>query len=276
MKPLSLARLLAACAACLLIAAACGSDDDSAADATATATATAEATATDEATAEPTATEEATEAPTEAPTEEATATPEPTEEAPSLEGELIGIFSIDPASCEEDDVAGSYFRMIQPEGDPEEGPFVPNGDTICSDPTYTALAPGTDGGLIAGSFQPAPDPPFDEDGNGLSEAITEPTLFFGVGFSVATDTEGNVPTIVAADGVLSGDLSAWTAYYGDLIFLQGSPYPDGSLPGLTTEVSGTIDPETGEYVLEWSSQIEGGAFNEFTGVWHLEGTFEAS
>lgn len=261
-------KLLAVLAACLMIAAACSSDssDESASDDSTTTT-------TEEATEE--AAEEATTAPTdeatEAPTEEATEAP--TEEAPALEGELLGTFAIDPASCEGEDVSGSYFRMIQPEGDLTEGPFVPNGDTSCTDPTYTALEPGTDGGLVTGEYQSAPDPAFDDAGNGVAEAITEPTLFFAVGFAVGTEEDGDVPMIVATDGELSGDLSAWTAFYGDLVFPQGAPLPDGSLPGLTTEISGTIDVETGEYVLDWASQIVGGAFNDFTGVWHLEGTF---
>ena len=40
-------------------------------------------------------------------------------------------------------------------------------------------------------------------------------------------------------------------------------------------MTGTYDAETGAFVLEWSSQIVGGPFNDSTGVWHLEGTFEA-
>ena len=274
MKHSPLLKILIISAACVMIAAACSSDssDESAADeGTTTTTAPAED-PTEEATEAPT--EEATEAPTEeateAPTEEATETPS------QLEGELVGVFAIDPASCEGAEVSGSYFRMIQPEGDLAAGPFVPNGDTTCADPTYTALAPGTDGGLVTGVLQSAPDPPFDEAGNGLADAITEPTLFFGVGFAVGTEEDGNTPMIAVTDGELSGDLSAWTAFYGDLVFLQGAPLPDGSLPGLTTAITGTIDADTGEYVLEWSSQIDGGAFNEFTGLWHLEGTFEAS
>lgn len=46
--------------------------------------------------------------------------------------------------------------------------------------------------------------------------------------------------------------------------------------GVTSGPTGTIDAETGAFVLEWTSQIEGGAFNEFSGVWHLEGTFTAA
>jgi hypothetical protein len=29
-------------------------------------------------------------------------------------------------------------------------------------------------------------------------------------------------------------------------------------------------------LLEWASQIVGGAFDNFTGVWHLEGTLETT
>jgi len=41
-----------------------------------------------------------------------------------------------------------------------------------------------------------------------------------------------------------------------------------------------FDPEqigvnTGSYSLDWASQIVGGAFNDFTGVWHLEGVLES-
>ncbi|MFV1989948.1 MAG: hypothetical protein ACC652_04320 [Acidimicrobiales bacterium] len=199
-----------------------------------------------------------------------------TEAGSSFEGELVGIFQIDPASCAGADVEGSYFRMIQPQGDLVEGPFVPNADSSCEDTTYTPMAAGSDGGLVTGTYQPAPDPPFNDAGDGLSARIVEPATFFAVAFAIATDDEGKVPTISATDGVLSGDLSAWTAYYGNLIFLQGAPLPDGSMPGLTSAVTGTIDPESGGFVLEWSSQIEGGSFNDFTGVWHLEGTFKNS
>ena len=76
----------------------------------------------------------------------------------------------------------------------------------------------------------------------------------------------------ATDGELSGDVSAMAAYFGGEVFNQGAPKPGGSEPGPT----GTIDADTGEFVLEWSSVIAGGAFDGFTGVWHFEGTFAAS
>jgi hypothetical protein len=50
--------------------------------------------------------------------------------------------------------------------------------------------------------------------------------------------------------------------------------PQGAKPGLTAGPTGTYDAATKRYVLEWSSQIVGGPFNNFTGIWHLEGVFE--
>jgi hypothetical protein len=75
--------------------------------------------------------------------------------------------------------------------------------------------------------------------------------------------------VMATGGELTGELVAFTAYYGGQAFNQGGPKPDGS----GVPATGTIDPATGEYVLEWTSLIVGGSFDGFTGVWHLEGTF---
>lgn len=205
---------------------------------------------------------------------------ETTEAAAS--GELVGTFGIDPGT-DGTEVTGSYFRMVQSGGTVAEGPFVPNADSTATDQTYTLLEPGTDGGLVSGAFQPGPDPLFDADGNALADAIIQPVTFFGVAFSVTTadtDAETGDPvvavTITDEDGTLTGQTTAVTAAYGSQQFNQGAPKPDGSLPGETTEVTGTYDAETGAYTLEWASQIVGGSFDGFTGVWHLEGTFEAA
>jgi hypothetical protein len=256
-------RLIAALAVVALTAVSCGSDDDSndtastseSADDTATtdATAATDDTATTAATSEE-ATPEATEAPT-------------TEPAAMFDGELVGTFSIDDAVCDSADVTGSYFRMLQPDGN-----YIPNADSPCVDTTYSALTAGTDGGLVTGAYQPAPDPAFDEAGNGLADAIAAPVTFFAVKFAAATDPAEAMPTLSATDGVLSGDLSAFTAYYGGQSFNQGAPKPDGS----GEAPMGTIDPETGVFVLDWTSLISGGSFDGFTGVWHLEGTFAPS
>lgn len=200
-----------------------------------------------------------------------------TTEAPAatFDGELVGVFELTAADCgTAGSESGSYFRMAQIGGTLEEGPFIPNADSPCADLTYTPLAPGTDGGLVTDSYQPAPDPAFDDRGSGLADRIAAPVTFFGVDFAMATTDESSAPTITATDGALSGNVSAAAAYYAGLIFNQGAPKPDGSTPGLTFPApTGTIDPETGAYVLDWASQIVGGPFNDFTGIWHLEGTF---
>lgn len=244
--------LLAGVGALALFAAACSDDDKS------TATTPTEAAVTT--TAGDTSTSAAT-----------TETVPATEPAPSFEGVLVGLFSIDPAVCTDGPVtAGSYFQMVQPGGTPESGPFIPNADSLCTaDPTFSALTPGTEGGLLAGSWQQAPNPAFDAAGNGLAAAIFAPVKFFAVDFAGATDPNEAVPAILATNGVLTGDLSAFTAYYGAGTFNQGAPKPDGSGQAPT----GTIDAATGAYTLEWTSLIVGGSFDGFTGVWHLEGIF---
>lgn len=77
----------------------------------------------------------------------------------------------------------------------------------------------------------------------------------------------------ADGGKLSGDVAAFDATWNKQAFNQGSPKPDGSRPGNTSPATGTYDAATGAYSLTWTSQIVGGPFNNFTGYWHLEGTF---
>ena len=255
-------RLLGALAAATLVLAACGSDDDSSGD-----TASTEETTSTEATASTDA-PESTEAMTEETAPPATEAPT-TEPAVMFEGDLVGTFSIDDAVCDSADVSGSYFRMLQPGGTMTDGPFIPNADSACVDTTFSGLSAGVDGGLVTGTHQPAPDPAFDEAGNGLADAIFAPVPFFAVAFAGATDAAEAMPMLTATGGVLTGDLAAFTAYYGGASFNQGAPKPDGS----GEAPMGTIDPETGAYVLDWTSQIVGGSFNDFVGVWHLEGTF---
>jgi hypothetical protein len=255
-RPLRL--LLAVLAAVALLAAACGDDDDSASsDTTAPAEDTADTAETgDEEMADATTT---------------------TAAAAGFEGDLVGVFGVTAGMCDDAGMpSGTYFQMTQ-----ADGTSVPNADSACADQAYTLMTAGTDGGLMTGDYQPAPDPAFDDAGGALAAAITEPVKFFGLAFGAATeavqvqedgDVETPAPAITATDGTLSGDLSAMTAYYGGAAFNQGAPKPAGDEPGPT----GTIDPETGDYVLEWSSQIVGGSFDTFIGVWHLEGTFAES
>jgi hypothetical protein len=167
--------------------------------------------------------------------------------------------------------------MVAIGGTVEDGPFVPNGDSPCADQTFIPLLPGTDGGLLSGTLQPGQAPPFDADGNAVVDQIAAPTKFFGLDFGMASTDEAPPPMITATDGELSGDVASVSAYYAGEIFNQGSPKPDGSAPGITAPAAiGAIDSETGLYSLAWASQIVGGAFNDFTGVWQLEGIFTPS
>lgn len=245
---------VAAFGAFALIAAACGDDDD-AGDTTT-----------------PTTVAETTTAGVDTTAVSAETTVAVTEPMAVYEGDLIGVFSIDAGDCAGGSVTGSYFQMVQPGGTPEAGPFIANADSLCADTNYSLLTVGADGGLITGSWQAAPEPAFDAAGKGMADAIVAPVAFFGGSFAVATDPAEATPSITATDGALIADLSAFTAYWGTGIFNQGAPKPDGA----GTAPTGTIDPTTGVYVLEWTSLIAGGSFDGFTGVWHLEGTFSAA
>ena len=193
------------------------------------------------------------------------------------EGALVGTFRVTGGSCSS---GGSYFRMILPTGG-AGGPFVSNADSSCPDKTFTALSPGTNGGLVTGSYQPEPTPAFDADGNGRSNGITQPATFFGVQFSTSTNSTdpqtgiGAPPPAIAADGSgnLSGSLDAFAASWNHQEFNQGSPKPGGGRPGLTSGPTGSYNASSGAFTLEWTSQIVGGPFNNFTGQWHLSGTF---
>ena len=190
---------------------------------------------------------------------------------------LTGTFRVSAGSCS-GAITGTWFRMLSPTGSP-----VSNNDSPCSDKTYTPLSPGSDGGLVTGSYQPDPSPAFDGTGNGLARRIFQPAKFYGVEFAVATDstdpqtgTAVTAPSISTSGGTLSGDLRAFTVSWNNQHFNQGAPKPDGTSPGKTSGPSGTYNPSTGYYKLTWSSQIVGGPFNNFTGTWQIEGTFAPS
>ncbi len=159
--------------------------------------------------------------------------------------------------------------------------YLVNGNSTCSDQTYTLFQPGTGSGLVTGGYQPGSSPAFDGSGNALSDQIVQPATFFGVKFSVtteATDPQTNqavpAPSVDADGSTLTGNLEAWSAAWNKQYFNQGAPKPGGSSPGFTAGPTGTYDSSTGAFTLTWTSQIVGGPFNNFTGQWHLVGTFE--
>ncbi|HRC50712.1 MAG TPA: hypothetical protein PK331_07290, partial [Gordonia sp. (in: high G+C Gram-positive bacteria)] len=195
---------------------------------------------------------------------------------------LDGLFSITPGSCAGGTVTGSYFRMILPAGT-TAGPFLANGDSSCSDKTITPLAPGSAGGLRSGGFQPQPAAAFDAGGNALSGSVTQPVKFYGVGFATATNPvdpqtrrPAALPVLYNDNGDITGDLSAFGVTWNKQVFNQGAPKPGGGMPGKTSPVRGKYNPQTGDYAIEWTSQIVDGPFNNFTGLWRLTGRTTAT
>lgn len=192
---------------------------------------------------------------------------------------LRGTLRLAPGECTANGADSTYFRMILPDGSPS-GPFLNNSDSRCADQSFTPLQPGTDGGLVLQGYQPIPSPAFDKDGNALARRVTQPAPFYGTGFATSSNstdpqTKAKVPApLVSASGsTLTADLRAFSVIWNNQYFNQGSPKPDGSYPGNTRPAKGTYDAANGAFTLTWTSQIVGGPFDKFTGLWHLEGTF---
>ncbi|MFI5777459.1 hypothetical protein [Nocardia sp. NPDC051570] len=228
--------------------------------------------------------------------------------APAVAQPLVGLFRFTPGSARGNDVSGTWFRMVQPGGTPDKGPYMPNGDSPAQGGATTLLDPGTAGGLRTGGFQSEPNPGFAQ-GNSLAASITKPTKFFAVEFGISTNPvdpqtgrKVPAPTVVNIGGKLTADLSAWAASWNDQEFNQGAPKPpekDGPQVAGAEQVqrvwdwvaqkwfdqpksdaaqgpsaTGSYDSVTRKFTLQWTSLIVGGPFNGFTGVWHLEGVFE--
>jgi hypothetical protein len=193
---------------------------------------------------------------------------------------MIGTFTITAGSCSGGTASGTFLRMVLSGGSNSSGPYFSNSDSTCSDNSYTPLSPGTAGGLVTGSYQPQPSPAFDSSGNALSNQIIAPVAFEGVQFSTATnpvDPQTGLhvpaPSVTANGTALSGNLESFGVSWNKQEFNQGSPKPGGTSPGNTTPVTGTYNPATGAYTLQWSSQIVGGPFNGFSAFWNLTGKF---
>lgn len=192
---------------------------------------------------------------------------------------LTGTFTLTPGSCGGGAATGTYLRMILPSGGPS-GPFMSNSDSTCGDQSYTPLAPGSDGGLISGGYQATPTPAFDASGNARAGRITAPVAFYGTSFATSsnpvdpqTHAAVGAPQVWANGSSLTADLRAFSVTWNNQYFNQGAPKPDGSLPGNTRAATGTYDAATGAFTLQWTSQVVGGPFDKFTGLWHLTGRF---
>ena len=222
--------------------------------------------------------------------------------------ELVGLLKLTPGSFEGGKISGTWFRMVQIGGTPAKGPYMINANSPADGGKATLLAHGASKGVRFGGYQSQPSPAFDPKGNSLAGAITKPTKFFGVDFSIATNpvdpqtkTDVAPPTVYVRDGKLTADLSSWGVTWNNQVFNQGAPKPVTSTgakaPGQADAekvfdwvsgkylaaapkatisgkgATGTYDARTGKFVLEWTSLIVGGPFNQFVGSWHLEGTF---
>jgi len=223
--------------------------------------------------------------------------------------DLVGLFRLTAGAANGDKITGTWFRMVQPGGNAERGPYMINADSHAGGGQVTLLKAGTSGGLRTEGYQSQATPAFDAAGASLSDAITTPTAFFGVKFSISTNhvdpqTKAEVPppTVTLNHGKLRADLSSWAASWNKQDFNQGAPKPvsntQAQAPGQEkaervwdwvagkyldaapkptvsgSDATGTYDPTTHAFTLEWTSHIEGGPFNGFTGLWHLEGIFE--
>jgi len=240
-----------------------------------------------------------------------TTTPAATTTAATGGRVLIGLFRLTPGATSGGTLTGSWFRMLQPGGSVTSGPYMRNADSPADGGLATLLSPGTAGGLRSGGYQSQPTPAFDAGGNSLADSIMTPTEFFGVKFSVSsnrtdlqTQTVVPPPTIELRGGKLVANLSSWAASWNNQNFNQGAPKPVsstqakspgeaqasrawdwashewlGAVPKATITgagATGTIDLGTGHFTLQWTSHISGGPFNGFTGIWHLEGVYQAS
>ncbi len=225
--------------------------------------------------------------------------------------QLVGLFRLTPGSAVGNHLSGTWFRMLQPDATVANGPFMKNTNSAADGGLATLLSPGTAGGFRTGAYQSQPNPAFDSGGNSLASAITAPTEFFNVKFSISTNkidpqtkTACAPPIVELKNGKLTADLSSWAASWNKQNFNQGAPKPIRSTgaksPGQQqaqaawnyvsqrwlgsaakstvtgSSATGTYHPRTGAFELQWTSLIVGGPFSGFTGLWHLAGVFTPS
>lgn len=195
---------------------------------------------------------------------------------------LVGTFRITAGACNpvSGTITGSWFKLIFPHGNTSTGFFFPNSSSLCFNKGYTTLSPGTQGGLVSGSFQPGPSRAFDKKGDARASAIIRPVPFATIDLSLSTQSTDPqtrkpvpAPVILQKGDKLSGNTTALSAAWKRIYINQGSPKPAGRRPGLTLPVSGRYNARTRAFSLTWTSQIVGGPFTGFIGYWHLVGTF---
>jgi hypothetical protein len=202
------------------------------------------------------------------------------------DGEISGTVVIDAGTCDElGNPSGSWLRMIEPGGNVLAGPYITNYDSNCSEQTYSLLSPGKVG-LKLGKFQRHPNPAFDAATNGLADEIFSPVRFYSVNFAISTESQpekiGSALSpprfFVESTGDegspknvrLTANLQSLFVGWNGEFFEQGGPHPEG-FTGATTTPFGNINLETGQFTLQWSSQVDAGSFDGFIGQWQLTG-----
>lgn len=196
----------------------------------------------------------------------------------------------------------AYKDGIVSEDPPQMSGAVYAGGSYFAMPSYLGtslllLSPNVNGGYIDlfdyQSFVPNPDEPHpDLGGGGYSPTLTaesnilRPFTFFGiptyVGINPVSYQSGNPHSAPLLDIDVSSctappdakpycnitaDLSAWEVFWNGSVFEQG-PRPDNTEPFV---LATGVMYVGGHIVLEWVSQIRGGAFDGVIAVWHIEG-----
>lgn len=195
---------------------------------------------------------------------------------------LIGLFKLTPGQCTTAQAkpTGSYLIAISA----AENHAVTNKRGGCTNPAYTPLNPGSDGGLVTGAFQTEATPAFDARRDATASRIVTPVSFGHFKFGLSTnprdeqDAPGGKPTFpapVAIDtkGALAIDLRSLVLLYAGK---ANSTCKQSSGLGCwelgSKSASGTYDATTHQFVVDWFS---GESFvpNGDSVEVHLEGTF---
>jgi hypothetical protein len=198
---------------------------------------------------------------------------------------LVGTFRLEPGQCTSATAAptGSYLEVT----DAADAKEVDNPQSGCANRQFTLLAPGTDGGVVTGRFQPDPTPTFDSHGNSLAASIVAPVTFQGTMLGMATnaDDEQDGPNGPPAFGAPEASVRG-TALTIDLRSLDVTY--DGN-PGTTCStasgvgcwnlgsksVTGTYQPATHHFSVGWFVGETFTPAGDSLTV-HLEGTFVPS
>ncbi|MBV9412364.1 MAG: hypothetical protein JO148_12260 [Acidimicrobiia bacterium] len=205
--------------------------------------------------------------------------PSPSNPRPSGNGvqRLVGTFVLGPPTCAGDRPAGSWF-VVSYGTKVQQNPA-----SSCAGGAATLLAPGAVG-LPTGHFLLDPQPTFDGQGDSVSAGIIRPTQFGSHKLGMATspndvqDAPGGPAAFSAPEALWQGgnlvvDLRALDVTYdGPPDSTCVSAAGNGCWLEGARQATGTYDPATGAFSLEWlSSQGFTGASAGVT--FHLAGTF---